>query len=63
MSLFTVLFGCETCEFWWDSDGELRNKLPPFQYLGRGGNWEGIPPLLRINKSQPSIFINNLISN
>jgi hypothetical protein len=36
MRLLTVLFGWGTWEFWWDEDGELRNELPPFQYLVRG---------------------------
>jgi hypothetical protein len=65
MRLLTVLFGWETWEFWWDGDGdgELRNELPPFQYWVGGGNWEGILPLLCLNKSQPSVFINDLISN
>jgi hypothetical protein len=36
MRLLTVLFGWKTCEFWWDGDGELRNEISPFQYLGRG---------------------------
>ncbi len=36
MRLLTALFGWDTWDIWWDGDGELREKLPPFQYLGRG---------------------------
>ena len=39
-----------------------RNSLL-FNTLVGAGNWEGIPPLLYLSKSQPSIFINDLISN
>ena len=39
-----------------------KNSLLFNTWVG-AGNWEGIPPLLYLSKSQPSVFINDLISN